>query len=121
MMRFSRNAGYDGMLVVNLFAWRTAEPKELRKAPAPVGAHNDDAIRWAMGTARIAIAAWGAEDAIPGLEDRIDAVLRTLEETRGPGNRPGHLFCLGTTASGRPRHPLYVAAATRLRRWKPNG
>ncbi len=40
-MGFSRRLGYQGMVVVNLFAWRSPKPSELSKADDPVGPDNN--------------------------------------------------------------------------------
>src|SRR5450755_1416997 len=38
---FSRALGLDGLVVVNLFALRATEPRELRRHPEPAGPAND--------------------------------------------------------------------------------
>ena len=88
----------------NLFAPRHNKPSGLRHVEDPVGPHNDEALR-AMGKAanRI-IAAWGCRGT---WHRRADEVVDFL-----PGAE-----CLGFTASGQPRHPLYVRGGTKPVPW----
>lgn len=99
---FARAWGFGGVEVVNLFAWRATLPRDLARARAPVGPHNDRAIVEAAARSRAVIAAWGVHGALRGREAE---VARLLASTR--------LRCLGTTIEGAPRHPLYVAAKVR--------
>lgn len=85
--------------VVNLFALRATDPKELKKHTAPIGVMNDAIIKEetvkAMSSGGLIIAAWGAHKFA---HDRAKEVLSKL----------GPFKCLGFTKSGSPRHPLYV-------------
>jgi hypothetical protein len=102
---FARGWGEaGGILVVNLFAYRSTDPKALRRAADPVGPENDAHLLLAADRCCRIVAAWGN-----GGEhlQRERAVLQLL------ASRP--IFCLGTTSLGKPRHPLYVAASTSLR------
>lgn len=103
---FAREWGAGGVTVVNLFAYRSAEPADLRRAADPVGPLNDIFIRRACCQATVVVAAWGAHG---GLRDRAETVTRMLAAA---GAR---LLCLGMTRDGHPRHPLYVPGATPLR------
>lgn len=88
--------------VVNLFAWRATDPRELKRAADPVGPENDTAIVAAAGRAKLVIAAWGGS--IPAtLRTRPAAVLEMLA-------RLGPVWCLGKTKDGTPAHPLYLRA-----------
>lgn len=104
---FARAWGYGGVRVVNLFAYRTARPRELWGVEKPVGARNDWWISLAVEGAGVVVAAWGAcggED----VEERIVRVRGLLRE----------VWCLGVTKGGRPRHPLYVRGDARLTRYR---
>ena len=96
---FAKAWGYAGISVVNLFAWRATKPRELHKARDPVGPENDDWIRKTCD-GRLVVCAWGAVADVHWR--RVAHVVSML-----PG---ANLRCLGTTRSGAPRHPLYVAA-----------
>src|SRR4051812_17109287 len=58
---FAKANGCGGIIVVNLFAWRATDPKELRAVADPVGPENDAHIRWAVKAPLLAtvVAGWG--------------------------------------------------------------
>jgi ribosomal protein S27AE len=99
-MRFGHREGYGGIVVYNLYGWRSADPKSLLTCTDPVGPWSDQILQGAAEQAADdgtpIVAAWGA-NARPG---RVTDVLALL--------RGSDLRCLGTTAQGHPRHPLYV-------------
>jgi hypothetical protein len=102
--------GFDGLVVANLFAWRATDPHELAKASQPIGPENDSTLAGARLAAVRTICAWGANGfAIPRAE-HAHRVLRTVK--RDP------LWCLGLTASGQPRHPLYVSYSVQPLVWQ---
>lgn len=101
---FSREWGYGGMEVVNLFAYRSTDPSAIPEFyPHAVGPENDAAIASAVGRASIVIAAWGAHP-FANLRSRVVTDMVTA-------SRPVH--CIGQTKDGRPRHPLYVRSSRR--------
>lgn len=101
---FAQREGAGGLVVVNLFALRSTDPRVLRHHPDPVGRYNDAFIRQATQAGRV-VAAWGAAGTEHG---RGAAVAETLA-ARGVA-----LSCLGTTSTGQPRHPLYVPGSAVL-------
>jgi hypothetical protein len=111
---FTRAWGFDGLIVVNLFAYRATDPSGLAGGD-PVGPDNDRFIREAIHAWSEVVAAWGATT-IPGkprlVTDRAAQVTATLTAA---GYQLG---CLGTTKSGQPRHPLFVSADTPLTPWE---
>jgi hypothetical protein len=105
---YSRAWGHGALTAVNLYAYRAAKPREMFAAADPVGPDNDAHLtRAAAGHARI-VAAWGAH----ARPDRIAAVLAL------PGM--GSVTALALTASGQPRHPLYLPAGLFPRPWAPS-
>lgn len=106
---FAQREGYCGLLVVNLFAYRATDPRELRRAIDPVGPENDRHLSTIFAAARRSsapvVAAWGAKPD----PYRIRQVLRLADDV--------DMRCLGTTAAGDPRHPLYVRGDQPLERW----
>lgn len=105
-MGFARNRGYGGIIVANLFAYRATSPADMKRADAPVGGLNDSHLaalmQWALRADVPVIAAWGANGSFQGRDQTVIA----LADLVGCD-----LMCLGTTAAGHPRHPLYVPAA----------
>ncbi len=103
VMRFSKDWGYDGCTVVNVFAWRATKPDDIpRNDDEAMGpewaAHVKDVI---TPTATVVLA-WGAHErrACWQLADIL---------TKQPTAR---VLCLGRTLRLAPKHPLYVRADT---------
>ena len=92
---FSRREGLGGIEVLNIFALRATNPKELRVAVDPIGPDNDQWIREVLHAHSRCVAAWGEHGKYLG---RGFAVLRTLWEAGLD------VQCLGD----KPRHPLYI-------------
>ncbi len=102
---FARAGGAGGIVVVNLFAWRSTSPAELARQADPVGDLND-AFIWNACTApgRMVIAAWGAHGSLRGRAAEVTVMLEDAGVV---------LHCLGVTGAGYPRHPSRLAAAVR--------
>lgn len=96
VMKLSRAWGYGGLQVVNLYAFRSPDPRDLWAATDPVGPENNEHLRAAGAEGGLMVAAWG-NNAQP---ERIAEVLAF------PGF--GELHCLAVNAGGQPKHPLYV-------------
>lgn len=111
---FAQDWGYGGLFMLNLFAFRATNPKEMRVAPDPVGAHNDDVIKCAAFAVRRIptpipiLCAWGDGGLHQG---RWLEVVGYLFQNR--------LASLGLTKSGMPKHPLYISSTTRMQPWTP--
>lgn len=109
---FSRRWGADGLRVVNLFALRSTDPAALLTHPDPVGPKNDQMIalmvRATRGPGGRVMCAWGAHPMAAG----------RARDLHLAGLLAGAM-CLGTTASGAPRHPLYIRGDTQPTAWSP--
>jgi hypothetical protein len=106
--RRTRQLGFGGFTVTNLFAWRATDPKDLRRAAAPIGGQNDRILKDHAAGADAVLAAWGVHGA------HLDRHLEVAKILRAAGTS---LFHLGLTKEGHPRHPLYVPYATPLTPW----
>lgn len=102
----SRAAGHTGLVIVNLFAFRDTDPRNLRTARDAVGPANNEVLSVITTTGAQTLAAWGGHGRLNGRSAQVGSLL----------NSP---MCLGTTRRGEPRHPLYVAADTQLVPWVP--
>lgn len=102
---FARAWRCGGLCVVNLFAFRATDPADLFAAAEPVGPENDDHIRAVLRQCRPVVAAWGAHGGHLGRDRAVREIIAAVGVS---------VFCLGRTKAGQPRHPLYVAAATKL-------
>lgn len=110
---FARSWGCCAVHVVNLYAFRSTDPRGLWSCADPVGPENDAVLQRHAERAQTRqwplIAAWGA-NARP---DRVAAVLAL------PGMDV--LQALGVTKSGAPRHPLYLPTSAVPSPWPPTG
>lgn len=99
---FAKAWGYDRLEVVNLFAYRATDPKDLFAISAagdPIGPDNQRAVEDACWDAGIVVCAWGAHG---GYIDQDETVLGWIE---GAGATP---YALKLTKDGYPSHPLYL-------------
>lgn len=96
---FAQSWGYTKLVVVNLFAYRSTNPDELRQIDDPVGRDNMIHVLGEAAAADMVVCAWGA---LGPLRDQAVIVLQRLTARRIV------LHCLGRTKGGHPRHPLYV-------------
>lgn len=101
---FADRHGCGALEVVNLFAFRTAYPEELRACRRPVGKLNDQYIAEAAERASIVVVAWGNWGYLHGR----DTEVLELIAAKNP------LFCFGITLKGQPRHPLFLPSDIRL-------
>ncbi len=106
-MGFATSWGCDELIVVNLYALRATNPKELWKAHDPFGPENHTMLRDTLRRYKKAVCAWGA-NAKP------EAVKQFQERAEFEG---ASLYCLGVTKAGAPRHPLYLKRDTPLQPW----
>lgn len=95
-IRFARREGCGSMRIVNLFAYRATDPRELAAQPDPGGPENARYIA-DYARAHLVIAAWGAGGSLYG---RAREVGQRLTAAGVP------LLCLGATKDGHPKHPL---------------
>jgi len=94
---FARSWGFGALEVVNLFAYCTAYPTELRCVADPIGAENNRYLADLGQRVDQIILAWGNGGSLQGRDRYVMALL---------GDQP--IYCLGTTKLGQPRHPLYL-------------
>jgi hypothetical protein len=113
-MSFARREGFNGIMVVNLFALRATDPDELMTTAWPL---NDDMAleileREVFNGAQNSkvVFAWGAHKAVWLPESGL--ALRRLHK-----NVASNLWCLGRTKGGYPKHPLYLPNNTPMVMW----
>lgn len=94
--------GFDGTVILNIFAFRSTDPRQLYELEDPVGYANDTYIRRVAQHPRVAeiVCGWGNHGQ---LRSRGPTVLTLLR-----GERPLDIRCLGLTKSNHPKHPLYL-------------
>lgn len=110
---FTRREGLGGFVAVNLSAYCTHRPIDLRLAGDDVVDATNEA--WVASTiaerSGPVIAAWGASATRLPCRPIPDVIAHLCD---------GDLWCFGTTKDGHPRHPLYLRGDTPLERWKPS-
>ncbi len=101
---YAKSWGFGSLIVGNLFAYRSTDPKELYTADDPIGPENDECLaRMATGS-QLVIAAWGVHGAY---RNRGDKVRKTFVGLR----------VLGLSKGGHPLHPLYLRADLKPVEW----
>jgi len=107
---FAEREGCTELYILNLFAYRSTNPKHLETTNKdPIGPFNDKRIEDIVSRVRIndgkIVAAWGA---------------RRFARGRGAeiAQKFGPFLCLGYSKHGDPRHPLYVKSNQKLELYK---
>lgn len=94
---FAQDWGFHRLLIVNLFALRATDPKELYAAENPVGLENPREFRGLRHRAQRIVCAWGNH----GAYKRQDRVVYDWIGAADP-------VCFGLTRKEQPKHPLYL-------------
>lgn len=100
-IRFAKDWGYGGIIMVNLFSFRATSPADMKAHHEPNREENVNFILSAAHDARVVICAWGANGDYLKQNEWIKKLLRDRDIPMG---------CLGKTKDGHPRHPLYIKA-----------
>ena len=101
---FARAWKFGSVEVVNLFAYRATDARELLKIDDPVGDENDLFLIHAVERCSTVVVGWGSRGTLLGRDRRVLSLLVDKKD----------VFCLGITKDGQPRHPLYVKGDTVL-------
>ncbi len=109
---FSRRWGFGSATIVNLYAFRATDPRDLERAGRPIGPENDRHILAAFALADAIVCAWGQNEPKDSL--RPVALRRLLSEAKRTAD------CLGRAKNGQPRHPLMLSYDTPRERYYPN-
>lgn len=117
--RRARTQNFGGLIVLNAFAFRATDPAVMKATDDPVGPENNAHLTkcfehagWAQrqpgGAGPVVCVGWGVHGAHRGRDKDVQA----LAAAHGV-----QLMCLGVTAAGQPRHPLYVGYDVPLQPW----
>lgn len=111
-MGFAKTCGFRAMYVVNLYGLRATRPVHLWEHSNPVGPENGRYLRAVLeasiNVGGVVVAGWGTNarpEDVETFEQVVDAVGASV-------------WCLGNNGDGSPKHPLYLAADTALKRWR---
>lgn len=95
---FAQRWGYGGLYACNLFSYITPNPKDLLPEVRNHAA-NTPAIKMSLGLTALTVCGWGdGLKEVPEKGKRVEDVKELLESP----------VCFGLTASGNPKHPLYL-------------
>lgn len=98
---FARRWGCDGLVMVNLFAYRATEPKVMKVADDPIGPENNAVLCRVANECSLVVACWGHHGSHMGRDRDVMVLLDSL-------------LCMGLTKDGHPRHPLYMPKDSQL-------
>ena len=95
---FAKRWGFGSLVVGNLFALRSRNPRELFQHSDPLGPDNDYHLQRLAEECKTVVAAWGSSARVfPPFGDRQAFVKDLLQ---------GRMQCLATTKYGYPTHPM---------------
>lgn len=104
---FAKRESFGGLVMTNLFGFRSTAPEGLLTVDDPIGPENLAAIRAASADAAIVVAAWGSHKKLGILVQAQATAVRAMLRKEGVALR-----CFGVNGDGQPRHPLYLANET---------
>lgn len=100
---YAKRWGHDMACILNIFAYRSTDPRVLRQTDDPVGIENDAWIKSATSYEQIVLA-WGAHGVFMQRGARVRELLFGVP----------NMFHFGLTGNGQPRHLLYLPKDARL-------
>jgi hypothetical protein len=99
--RYSRKWGFSEVVMLNLFAFRATDPRDLKRATDPIGPDNDEHLLAEVGSVDRVIACWGDQGRFLGRDRQVAELLSVSFE------------CLLRNRTGAPHHPLYLKSRIR--------
>lgn len=94
-INYAKAWGYAGFFMMNIFAYRATDPRDMKAVADPVGPDNDKHLLRVASGAGVVVAAWGTHGTHNGREAEILKLIPTLH-------------CLKLTKDNHPAHPLYL-------------
>lgn len=88
---YAKQWGYGGIIMGNLFAFRTPSPAEMISAEDPIGEKNDYWLKRLANNAALVVGMWGNSGAFLGRFEKVSAMFPNLH-------------CLRLTKAGQPHH-----------------
>ena len=113
---FARRWGFDGIIMVNMYALRSTDPRKLRDSLDPMGKLNDMHLVTNAEKAGCIIACWGTPGGPTGARSMDPGSASVVEVLEGYS-----LQCLGRNKDGSPKHPLYLRNDTKLEPFECGG
>lgn len=96
-MNYAKRWGYGGLLLGNLFAYRSTKQSAIFSVLDPIGAQNDLSLQKLQSEAALVVCAWGNQGTYKNRDKDVLAFIKNPH-------------CLRKLKSGSPCHPLYKSA-----------
>lgn len=109
--KYAEAWGFGKMMVGNLWALRSTDPKALLTHPDPVGFGNIGHLVTMHEASALTVVGWGANVKHPTLSQHAASVLQMLREVKP-------VYALRITKEGHPQHPLYLPGDLKPFRWE---
>ncbi len=111
---FARKSSFGGIMVMNVFAYRATDEREMLNVADPIGPENEKHLLAARQCSLLTrlVVAWGNRFGPKKKSLFRSAYCNAACILIGQGP-----CCLGTTKSGDPKHPLFVPYSAPLVRW----
>jgi hypothetical protein len=106
---FAKSWGFGSLTVLNLFAYRATNPKELLLQADPVGPLNGSFLHSAFQTSSPIICAWGNSSIVDRLLKQVKNYFPLYAA------KLERLAYLDLSVNGTPKHPLYLPGDTELK------
>ena len=97
-INFAKDWGFGGLVVTNLYAFRSTDPNVMKLAADPIGPDNDEIIKTNVAECGLVVCAWG-NNATTGRAAHVLTLIRDA------GKVP---HALRMTSLRHPSHPLYL-------------
>lgn len=109
---FAKRDDFGSVSIRNVFSYVATDERELLAVANPVGPENEQYLLSARNVSLMTrlVVAWGNRMTGKRFKTAYDNAAAICQGQRA--------YCLGTTRSGEPRHPLYVRADEPLILWK---
>lgn len=100
---FAKDWGFDGLVMLNLFAFRATDPVVMKAATPPIGEDNNHTIRYTAKRCGGIVCCWGKHGRHRARDFEVKGILK-------------HATCpvwhLGLNGEATPKHPLYLSKGT---------
>ncbi|QLB13932.1 hypothetical protein A6A11_07615 [Bisgaardia hudsonensis] len=103
-INFAKQAGFGGVYMVNLFAYRSTDKSVLYQMNDPIGHDNDKYINSVLDKVDKVVACWGNDG-------------QYLDRSQHIYNLIPDLYCLKVNKNGEPAHPLYLSSTLNFRKY----
>jgi len=100
---FAKEWEFGGIYMLNIFALRATNPKNLMKSKDPIGEKNNDFLQMYFDKIGLNVACWGTLGKYLNRGQQVRDILGD-----------DCLHCFGLTKNGQPKHPLYLPKKTEL-------